>query len=112
VGKTYSGPVYVLQVAQIGGAKLGFEDDPEGTWVDHNVFLDRDLAEAEARLHETAPVIDAGGQDISSKVTTVARVITYDELVKEFGDDRGHVLLTMFRERFSQLFDALPDDDP
>jgi hypothetical protein len=25
--------VFVLQVAQLGGAKLGFEDDPEGAWI-------------------------------------------------------------------------------
>jgi hypothetical protein len=109
--KTYRGPVYVLQVATIGGIKLGFEYEPAGAWIDHDVYLDREEAEERARLHETLPVIDSSGNDITSHVTTVARVITFDQLKDEFGDDRGYLVTTMFNKRLSELFADLPDDE-
>jgi hypothetical protein len=56
-----SAEIFVLQVAMFGGRfKLGFESDPEGAWIDHNVYLDRAEAEARAREAETAPIENAG----------------------------------------------------
>jgi hypothetical protein len=109
--KQYNRPVYVLQVAQLGGPGLGAEDDPEGAWIDHDVFLDRDLAEAEAKLHETGQWFDDDGRDISADIATVARVITFTELEQEFGADRMHRARTMFNDRIVALMKDLPSDE-
>ena len=98
--------IFVLQVARIAGTKLGFAEDPEGAWVDHDVYFDRAEAEAMARVHETAPVENAEGHDITDKVITATRVVTMDELRAEFGDQRVDQVTTMFRGRFSELFDS------
>src|SRR5215471_5789134 len=108
--KSYSRPRLLLQVAQLGGPNIGFEWDPEGAWVDQDVFLDRDEAEARANLHETSRYVDKDGRDISQEVTTVARVITFAERVQEFGEDRGLHVTTTFNKRIAALFAALPED--
>jgi hypothetical protein len=103
--------IFILQVAQIGGAKLGFAEDPEGAWVDHDVYFDRAEADAVAKIHETAPVESAEGHDITGEVVTVARVVTMDELRAEFGDQRVNQVTTMFRGRFSELFGPAREAD-
>jgi len=98
--------IYVLQVAQLRGEKLGFEETPEGAWVDHDVFFDRAEAEQAARVHETAPVQDAAGRDITHDVVITARVVTVDDMRDEFGQNRVDLLSTMFRERIVELMAA------
>jgi hypothetical protein len=95
--------VYIVQVAQLGGTKLGFEDDPEGAWIDHDVFLDREEAERVARIHETAPLVDEEGRDVTAERITIARVVTGKELGDEFGAGRVNQMLTIFRQRLTEL---------
>ena len=99
--------IFVLQIAQIGGAKLGRPEDPEGAWIDHDVFFDRDDADERARLHETASIQDAEGNDINAEVVTAVRVVTVDEIRAEFGEDREHQIMTEFRERIAELMDEV-----
>jgi hypothetical protein len=97
--------VYIVQVATIGGPKLGLPEDPAGAWIDHDVYFDREEAEQRARLHETSQPVDMSGRDITGEVVTVARVITGKELEQEFGADRLGQFLTVFRERLTKLMD-------
>jgi hypothetical protein len=98
--------IFIVQIATLGGGKLGTPDDPEGAWTDNDVYFDRAAAEAQARLHETLPISDAAGKDITREVVTTARVITMRQLKEEFGDDRMHVVLTTFRSRIAELMEA------
>jgi hypothetical protein len=62
--------VFIVQVATIGGPKLGLPEDPAGAWIDHEVYFDREEAEQRARLHETSQQVDLSGRDITSEVVT------------------------------------------
>jgi hypothetical protein len=98
--------IFVVQIAKLGGTKLGLPDQPEGAWTDNEVFLDRSEAEAEARLYETLPLHDEAGKDLSADVLTIARVVTIQELQEEFGDDRMYTVMTMFSGRITELLEA------
>jgi hypothetical protein len=103
--------IYVLQAAQLG-SELGFPEDPEGAWVDIDVFFDRGEAERFAQLYETAPIQDAEGRDITREVVTMARVVTMDEVGAEFGEDRQRLIVTMFRDRMNALSAAERENTP
>jgi len=91
--------------------KIGLESDPEGAWIDHSVYLDRTEAETVAQAAETAPIVNAAGDDITREVVTTARVITVEELGAEFGKDRVYLLMTMFRGRLNELWPRAPKSD-
>jgi hypothetical protein len=103
-----SSEIFVLQIARFGGEmKLGLHTDPEGAWIDHDVFLDRAEAEDAARMHESLPVLDSARDDVTGDVVTAARVITVEELEFEFGPGRALLLTTMFQTRFRELWAQL-----
>lgn len=93
-------PLYIVQVAQLGGGKLGVPDDPEGAWTDNDVYLTREEAQAQATLYETAERMDG---DLN--VVSTARVVTLHELHEEFGLARSSRFTTMFRDRINELVD-------
>ena len=95
--------VFIVQVATIGGPKLGQPEDPAGAWIDHEVYFDREKAEERARLHETSQQVDQSGRDITGEVVTAARVITGEELEQEFGAERLGQFLTGYRDRLTEL---------
>jgi hypothetical protein len=100
--------IYVVQIASFGGPKLGFEHDPEGAWTDNSVYFDRDEAEREARLLETAQLVNEADEPIEGVVTTT-RVITIEDVDAEFGPARVDLIMTAFRRRLSELWKELRD---
>jgi hypothetical protein len=102
VTKVDGSRIFIVQYSSIGGPKFGFEDDPEGVWVDHEVFGDRADAEAEARTLEEAGLVDAGGKDITG-VVRIVRVITLDEYGREVSSKRLGRFLTSERSRLAEL---------
>jgi len=103
--------VYVVQVAQLEG-KGGFAEDVEVAWIEHDVFLDREEAESRAHLLESSPKFAETGRDVSQERFLVARVITAEQLGKEFGQEREDRLLTVFRKRLTELtHDNPPQED-
>jgi hypothetical protein len=96
--------ILVVQVATFGGPKLGFEDDPEGGWTDHNVHVDRDSAETEMHELQRDVWVDESGDPREGVVTTV-RIATIEEIAAELGDERVNRIMTVFRERLSEIWD-------
>jgi hypothetical protein len=107
-----SSEIFVLQVARFGGElKLGLHTDPEGAWIDHDVFLDRAEAEEAARRHENVQALDAVWDGVSSDVVNAARVVSLEEVEVEFGQDRARLLTTMFQSRLRELWSQLHDSE-
>jgi hypothetical protein len=104
-GRTRKGSdILVVQVATFGGPKVGFDDDPEGAWTDHNVHVDRDAAEAEMSELERAVWVDESGNPREGVITAV-RIATIEEITAELGEDRVNRIMTAFQERFSEIWD-------
>jgi hypothetical protein len=90
--KVYSGPFYVVQVADSSSA--------EG-WRDDAMFRDRDEADRHAAGIEQAPTLDES--DISAGRVILARVITLAELEEEFGADRRREVTRRFNDVMSEV---------